>query len=64
VAAGFVLTDIVEPEWPEENRQVWGQWSPLRGRVFPGTSIFCGNEAGLIWFLRHETGRTPSGGAG
>ena len=41
VAAGFVLTDIVEPEWPEENRQVWGQWSPLRGRIFPGTSIFC-----------------------
>ncbi|HEY9484412.1 MAG TPA: class I SAM-dependent methyltransferase [Micromonosporaceae bacterium] len=42
VAAGFALTDIVEPEWPEENRQVWGQWSPLRGRIFPGTSIFCG----------------------
>lgn len=41
VAAGFVLTDIVEPEWPEDNRQVWGQWSPLRGRIFPGTSIFC-----------------------
>ena len=46
VAAGFVLTDIVEPEWPEENRQVWGQWSPLRGRIFPGTSIFCSIKPG------------------
>jgi SAM-dependent methyltransferase len=40
VAAGFVLTDLVEPEWPEGHLQVWGQWSPLRGRVFPGTAIF------------------------
>ena len=21
-------------------RQIWGQWSPLRGRLFPGTAIF------------------------
>ncbi len=40
VAAGFVLTDIVEPEWPEGHEQIWGQWSPLRGRIFPGTAIF------------------------
>jgi SAM-dependent methyltransferase len=40
VAAGFVITDIVEPEWPEGHEQVWGQWSPLRGRIFPGTAIF------------------------
>ncbi|MGH3648893.1 MAG: class I SAM-dependent methyltransferase [Micromonosporaceae bacterium] len=40
VAAGFVLRDIVEPEWPEGHQQVWGQWSPLRGRLFPGTAIF------------------------
>jgi len=40
VAAGFVLDDLVEPEWPEPNEQVWGQWSPLRGRLFPGTAIF------------------------
>ena len=40
VAAGLVLVDLVEPEWPERNDQTWGGWSPLRGRVFPGTAIF------------------------
>jgi SAM-dependent methyltransferase len=40
VAAGFVLRDLVEPDWPEGHEQVWGQWSPLRGRLFPGTAIF------------------------
>jgi SAM-dependent methyltransferase len=40
VAAGFVLTDLIEPEWPAGHEQVWGQWSPLRGRLFPGTAIF------------------------
>ena len=40
VAAGFDLIDIVEPEWPEWNTQTWGQWSPLRGRILPGTAIF------------------------
>ena len=40
VAAGFVLTDPIEPEWPEGHEQIWGQWSPLRGRLFPGTAIF------------------------
>jgi SAM-dependent methyltransferase len=40
VAAGFTLLDIVEPEWPEGHDRIWGQWSPLRGRLFPGTAIF------------------------
>nr|WP_306212187.1 class I SAM-dependent methyltransferase [Actinoplanes sp. RD1] len=40
VAAGFVLEDLIEPEWPEGHEQIWGQWSPLRGRLFPGTAIF------------------------
>jgi SAM-dependent methyltransferase len=40
VAAGFVLRDLVEPEWPEGHEQIWGQWSPLRGKLFPGTAIF------------------------
>jgi len=40
VAAGFVLRDLIEPEWPAGHEQVWGQWSPLRGRLFPGTAIF------------------------
>ena len=41
VAAGFRLEDLVEPEWPEELTETWGQWSPLRGALFPGTAIFC-----------------------
>jgi SAM-dependent methyltransferase len=40
VAAGFVLDDVVEPEWPAGNEQTWGGWSPLRGRLVPGTAIF------------------------
>ncbi|WP_405106265.1 methyltransferase domain-containing protein [Micromonospora sp. NBC_01405] len=40
VDAGFRLVDLVEPEWPEDHEGIWGQWSPLRGRLFPGTAIF------------------------
>ena len=40
VAAGLVLVDLVEPQWPERNEQTWGGWSPLRGGYFPGTAIF------------------------
>jgi SAM-dependent methyltransferase len=40
VAAGLVLVDLVEPDWPERTTATWGGWSPLRGRLFPGTAIF------------------------
>jgi len=40
VAAGLVLDDLVEPEWPEGRTVVWGQWSPLRGAVLPGTAVY------------------------
>ena len=40
VAAGLVLVDLVEPEWPDGHTGEWGQWSPLRGRLMPGTAIF------------------------
>jgi SAM-dependent methyltransferase len=40
VAADLVLEDLVEPEWPEGHDREWGQWSPLRGRLMPGTAIF------------------------
>jgi SAM-dependent methyltransferase len=39
-AAGLRLVDLVEPEWPDDNQQVWGGWSPLRGALIPGTAIF------------------------
>lgn len=39
-AAGLVLLDLVEPEWPDGHEEPWGGWSPLRGRLFPGTAIF------------------------
>ena len=39
-AAGMRLVDLVEPEWPAGHTQEWGQWSPLRGAILPGTAIF------------------------
>jgi SAM-dependent methyltransferase len=42
VAAGLTVEDIVEPEWPAGHDRPWGQWSPLRGRIIPGTAIFVG----------------------
>lgn len=40
VGAGFALTALVEPEWPAGATHTWGQWSALRGRLFPGTAIW------------------------
>ncbi len=40
VAAGLVIDDLVEPEWPAGHEREWGQWSPLRGALMPGTAIF------------------------
>lgn len=40
VAAGLILVDVIEPDWPEWLDREWGQWSPLRGEIFPGTAIF------------------------
>jgi len=39
-AAGLVVEDLVEPEWPADHDRTWGQWSKLRGEVIPGTAIF------------------------
>jgi SAM-dependent methyltransferase len=46
VSAGLVLERLVEPEWPEDLDAQWGQWSPLRGALFPGTAIFCCRRPG------------------
>lgn len=40
VMAGFRLVDFIEPEWPAGHTQEWGQWSPLRGAILPGTAIY------------------------
>ena len=37
---GFVITDLLEPEWPEDHDRVWGGWSKVRGLLTPGTAIF------------------------
>lgn len=39
-AAGMRLIDLIEPEWPAGHTQVWGQWSPLRGAILPGSAIY------------------------
>lgn len=39
-AAGFVLERLLEPEWPAGFTGTWGQWSPERGELFPGTVIY------------------------
>ena len=39
VGAGLVLQDLVEPEWTPGRTENWGQWSPERGALVPGTLI-------------------------
>jgi SAM-dependent methyltransferase len=39
VAAGLVLEDLVEPEWTPGRTENWGQWSPARGALVPGTLV-------------------------
>ena len=40
VAAGLRIVDLVEPEWPSGHESSYAQWSGLRGRLLPGTSIW------------------------
>jgi ubiquinone/menaquinone biosynthesis C-methylase UbiE len=46
VAAGLTVIDVIEPEWPADNDQTWGQWGPVRGWYVPSTSIFVTARAG------------------
>ena len=46
VGAGLVLEDLVEPEWTPGRTQEWGQWSPERGALVPGTLILVCRKAG------------------
>jgi SAM-dependent methyltransferase len=46
VGAGLVLDDLLEPEWAPGRTQEWGQWSPARGALVPGTLVLvCGKPA-------------------
>lgn len=38
--AGFIITDLAEPEWPADHERTWGGWSRARGILTPGTAIF------------------------
>jgi SAM-dependent methyltransferase len=42
VAAGLVVVDLIEPEWPNSpGHPEWApNWSELRGRLIPGTAIW------------------------
>lgn len=40
VDTGLVVDALLEPQWPAGHARPWGQWSPLRGRILPGTAIF------------------------
>lgn len=39
-SAGFIIDDLVEPEWPATNTNTWGGWGPDRSRLIPGTTIW------------------------
>jgi SAM-dependent methyltransferase len=43
---GFVLCDLVEPEWPPEHDRTWGGWSRTRGLLTPGSAIYVADLAG------------------
>lgn len=43
--AGFVIDDLLEPEWPAGHDQVWGGWGPDRGRLVPGTAIWSAHKS-------------------
>ena len=46
VGSGLVLVDLVEPEWTPGRIETWGQWSPERGALVPGTLILVSERPG------------------
>jgi ubiquinone/menaquinone biosynthesis C-methylase UbiE len=48
VGAGLRVIELVEPEWPDDNPQTWGGWSPLRGKILPGTAIFVAEKLASV----------------
>ncbi len=45
VGAGLTLVDLIEPEWTPGRTENWGQWSPERGALVPGTLIVVAEAA-------------------
>jgi SAM-dependent methyltransferase len=48
VSAGLVLEDLVEPEWTPGRTENWGQWSPARGALVPGTLVLVCSKPGPV----------------
>jgi SAM-dependent methyltransferase len=46
VGAGLALDDLLEPEWTPGRTQEWGQWSPARGALVPGTLVLVCRKPG------------------
>jgi len=44
-SAGFVVDDLLEPEWPAGHDLIWGGWGPERGPLVPGTAIWSAHKA-------------------
>jgi SAM-dependent methyltransferase len=44
IETGFVVDDLLEPEWPAGHDLVWGGWGPDRGRLVPGTAIWSAHK--------------------
>jgi SAM-dependent methyltransferase len=44
-SAGFVVDDLLEPEWPAGHDLIWGGWGPERGALVPGTAIWSTHRA-------------------
>lgn len=45
VGSGFVVRDLVEPEWGSGEAE-WGGWSRLRGELLPGTLVLVADLPG------------------
>ena len=43
-SAGFVVDDLLEPEWPAGHDLIWGGWGPERGPLVPGTAIWSAHK--------------------
>lgn len=47
LGAGLILEQLRELPWKPGNDETWGGWSPLRGRLVPGTLVLAGRKPGL-----------------